>query len=301
MKIINHKSRKKKKKKTFLQKRQLNQQVKNVCPRQSSQPLQGQLLILHSKTKEGDIISVRCKGAETRRKSQKSDTFFFFLVADGDLEGGVDRTAVGSVVVLGLQVGIGTRSVASMAVDTGAVLAGMGGLDAEAVLGELGVAAHVDARHVPEDSVAALGVFELEDVVLVGLSSQLDRHTTAVAVGLPLLRVRATARREGLHVSSTTGNGPRVDVVLHVVGDGDTTTAATALGRRSSGEGRSESGQSGEETELVEHHFEENEDVFFLLCRESGKFLLSWKREENDKTSKRETRFDLRKKKKQKI
>ena len=206
---------------------------------------------------------------------------------------------MGSVVVLGLQVGIGTRSVASMAVDTGAVLAGMGGLDAEAVLGELGVAAHVDTRHVPEDSVAALGVFELEDVFLAGLSSQLDRHTTAVAVGLPLLRVRATARREGLHVSSTTGNGPRVDVVLHVVGDGDTTTAATALGRRSSGEGRSESGQSGEETELVEHHFEENEDVFFLLCRESGKFLLSWKREENDKT--RERRDSISEKKKQKI
>lgn len=175
---------------------------------------------------------------------------------------------MGSVVVLGLQVGFGTRLVASMAVDTGAVLAGLGGLDAEAVLGELGVASHVDARHVPEDGLAALGVFELQDIVLAGISSQLKRHTTAVVVGLPLLGVRATARREGLHVSSTTGNGPRVDVGLHVVGDCDT-TAATALGRHGSGESRSESGQGGEETELVEHHFEEN--VVVVLCVDKSK------------------------------
>lgn len=227
-----------------------------------------QLLVLHSKTKEGDIISVKRKKKSGNHIKKVVD----ILVADGDGEGGVDGAAVGSVVVLGLQVGFGARVVTGMAVDAGAVLRGLRGLDAEAVLGELGVAAHVDAGHVPEDGVTALGVFELEDIILVGIGSQLDGDTTAVAVGLPLLRVRATARREGLHVSGTSRNGPRVDVVLHVVGDGDTTTISTTLLRHSSGEGRGEGSQSGEETELVEHHCEENVDVGVLVLnrRESG-------------------------------
>lgn len=160
------------------------------------------------------------------------------------------------VVVLGLQVGIGTGLVASSAVDTRAVLAGLGGLDGEAELGESGVAAQVDARHVPVDGLAAFGVFELQDIVLGGFGGQLDGHTAAVAVVLPFFRVGAAARREGLHVASTTGNGPRVDVLLQVVSDADTPTVAASLDGHGVGKGRSESGQGGEETELGEHHFE---------------------------------------------
>ena len=166
-----------------------------------------------------------------------------------------------SVVILGLQVRLGTLLVPSAAVDTGAVLAGLGGLDREAVLGELGVAAHVDARHVPEDGVAAFGIFELQDIVLAGGGGQLDGHATAVAVGLKLFRVGAAARREGLHVSSTTRDGPRVDVLPQFVENLHAAAAATAglvtsLDGHGVGEGRSESGQGGEETELGEHHFE---------------------------------------------
>ena len=167
---------------------------------------------------------------------------------------------MGSVVVLGLEVGIGTGLVPSVAVDRRAVGTSLGGLNGEPVIGELGVGTHVNARHVPEDGVTALGVLELEHVGLVGLGGQLDGDTTAVAVGLPWLRVGTAARREGLHVSSSIGDRPRVDVVFQVVDDFNT-AAATASGGGVAGldgvgESCSESSESSSETELGEDHFE---------------------------------------------
>lgn len=165
-----------------------------------------------------------------------------------------------SMVILGLEIGIGTVLIPRMAVDRRAVLRRLGRLNRKPVLGELGVSAHVDARHVPVDGVTALGVLELQDVVLVRLGGQLDGNTAAVAVGLPGLGVGATVRREGLHFSSSIGDGPRVDVEPHVVDNFDAAVAGggavTGLDG-TVGEGRSEGGQGGsDETELVEeHHF----------------------------------------------
>lgn len=188
------------------------------------------------------------------------------LVANVHGEGSVDRAAVSSVVILGLQVSLSALGVTSLAVDRRAVAVGLGGLDGEAVLGELGVAAHVDARHVPVDGVAGLGVLELQDVILVGLGRQLDGHAAAVAVLAPRLMVGTTARRKGLHISSTTGDGPRVDSVVQVVDDLDAAAAAAAGGAGSVagldavGEGCGEGSKEGSsETELGEHHFERRE------------------------------------------
>jgi len=171
---------------------------------------------------------------------------------------------VSSVVVLRLQVSLSTLRVASLAVDRGAVGAGLGGLDGEAVLGELGVGAHVDARHVPEDGVARLGVLELQDVVLVGLGGQLDGDTAAIAVLAPRFLVRAAARRKGLHVTSAIGDRPRVDGAFEVVVDGDAAAATAAsvgggsvAGLDGVGEGCGEGSEGGHgKSDLGEHHFD---------------------------------------------
>lgn len=166
---------------------------------------------------------------------------------------------MGSVVVLGLEVGFGTVLVPSVAVDRRAVGTSLGGLNGEPVVGELGVGTHVNARHVPEDGVTALGVLELEHVGLVGMGGNLDGDTTAVAVALPWLRVGTAARREGLHVSGSIGDRPRVDFVFQVVDDFNTAAATSGggvAGLDGVGESCRESSESSSETELGEDHFE---------------------------------------------
>lgn len=160
---------------------------------------------------------------------------------------------MGSVVVLRLEVGIGTALVPSVAVDRRAVSTSRGGLNGEAVIGKLGVGTHVNARHVPEDGVTALGVLELKHIGLVGLGGQLNGDTTAVAVGLEWLRVGTAARREGLHVTGSIGDRPRVDVVFQVVDDFNTAAVTSLDGV---GESCRESSEGSSETELGEDHFE---------------------------------------------
>lgn len=186
------------------------------------------------------------------------------LVANVHSELSVDRAAVSRVVVLGLQISLGALRVASLAVDRGAVVAGLGGLDGETVLDELGVGAHVDARHVPEDGVAGLGVLKLQDVVLVGLGGQLDGDTAAVVIFAPRFLVGAAARRKGLHVTSATGDRPRVDGAFEVVVDADAAAATAAAvggggvaGLDGVGEGCGEGSERGHgKSDLGEHHFD---------------------------------------------
>lgn len=169
----------------------------------------------------------------------------------GQGEAGVNGAAVGSVVVIGLLVGLLAVGVASRAGHGGAVAATRGGNDAEAVFDEVGVGAQVDGGHVPEDGVAGLGVLELQDVGLGLGGGELDGNATAVVVGLPAAGVGSAARRKGLHVTDSIRNRPRVDVGSNVVDNGDTTTSgvlATGVG-----EGRSETSHGGNESSLEEH------------------------------------------------
>ena len=179
------------------------------------------------------------------------------LRAESQGEAGVDGAAVGSVVVLGLEIGLSARSVPGVTVDGGAVTGGLAGRDIEAVLGEGGSGTvHVNARHVPEDSLSGLGVLELQDIGLVLVGGQLDRDTAAVGVGLEVLGVRAASRAEGVHVANTVRNGPRVDVGVHVVDNGDAGTAALTTDNGGLRESRGEGGQSSSNESLGEHHLE---------------------------------------------
>lgn len=160
------------------------------------------------------------------------------------------------MVVLGLEVGLGTSSVASMAVDSGAVVTGLAGRNVEAVLGEGGsVTVHVDAGHVPENGLTTLGVLKLKHISLVLAGRKLDGDTTAVGVGLPGFGVGSAARREGMRAANTIGNRPRVDVGIHVVDDGDTAAAITSDngGLR---ESRREGSKGSSNESLGEHHFD---------------------------------------------
>lgn len=68
------------------------------------------------------------------------------LRAQSQLEAGVDGAAVGGMVVVRLQVGLGTAGVTGVAVDGRTVLASLAGGDGKAVLGECGRGTvHVDA------------------------------------------------------------------------------------------------------------------------------------------------------------
>lgn len=181
------------------------------------------------------------------------------LVSDVQDERGIDRAAVGGMVVLGLQVGLSAGSVASLAVDGGAVAARLGRRNGEAVLGELTAGSHIDAGHVPEDGVAGLGVLELEDVGLVGLGGELDGDAAAVAVGAPLLGVGAAARREGMHVADAISDRPRVDGLAQVVDDLDAASGGggggVAAALDDSGQGGGEGSKSSSDEGLGEHHF----------------------------------------------
>lgn len=175
------------------------------------------------------------------------------------------------LVVGRVEVGIGALRVASRADHGGAAAAGLAGLDGEAVLGEFGVGANVDARHVPEDGGVGDSVLVLEDIGLVGLGGQLNRNTTAAGRRLPVLRVGAAAGGEGLHVSSIAADRPEVDVLVKVVLDGHAAAArraAAAGGRGGRGRGGraiargvgkrgSQGSEGGRKAEsLGEHHFE---------------------------------------------
>lgn len=178
------------------------------------------------------------------------------LVANVHHERSVDGAAVGGMVVLGLQVGLGAGSVAGLAVDRGAVAAGLGRLDGEAELGELGVGAHVDAGHVPVDGVTGLGVLKLKDVRLVGLGGQLDGDAAAVGVGAPVLGVGAAVRREGMHVADAISDRPRVDGLAQVVDDLDASSrgGGVAAALDDMGQGSGEGGKGSSEEGLGEHH-----------------------------------------------
>jgi hypothetical protein len=184
------------------------------------------------------------------------------LVTQAQLERGIDRAAVRSMVILRLEVSLGARRVASSAVDAGAVGASLARLDGETVLGEAGVGAHIDAGHVPEDGVAGLGVLELQHVGLILGHGQLDGDAAAVVVALPRFLVVAAARREGMHVTDSIRHRPRVDGGIQVVDDVDAAAAvatsdgagggAVGGGVQVVGKGR---GESGHEREGLEHHF----------------------------------------------
>ena len=74
-----------------------------------------------------------------------------FLLPNLHLKVGVVGAAVSGMIIGGNEICSGASGVASMADSGRAAAAGLAGLDSEAVLGELGVAFHVDAREVPED------------------------------------------------------------------------------------------------------------------------------------------------------
>lgn len=168
---------------------------------------------------------------------------------------------MGGVVISGLEVRSGASGVTGLANSRGASGGLIGRHDGEALVGELVAAGlHVNARHIPEDGIASLGVLELEDTDLLWLEGQLDRDATAVGVGAPCLGVGATVARDGLHGTDVAGHGPGVDVLGQVVGDRDT-AAITADDARAAdhllGKGRNNGGEeSGKAEGLGEHHLE---------------------------------------------
>lgn len=196
------------------------------------------------------------KGVKRREKKKKKSMAVIRLCPEGEDEAGVNGAAMGGMVVLGLEVGLGTRRVAGMAVDSGAVVTGLAGRNVEAVLGEgRSSTVHVNGGHVPEDGVTSLGVLKLKHISLVLAGGKLDGDTTAIGVGLPGFSVGSAARREGMHVANTIGNRPRVDVGIHVVDDGDTAAAVTSdNGRLRESRGEGSKGSSNES--LGEHHFD---------------------------------------------
>lgn len=154
------------------------------------------------------------------------------------------------MVVLRLEISLRAVGITRMAVDRRAGLRDLGRFNGEAVLGEDRLRGQVDAAHVPVDGVGALGVLELEDVFLLLGGGQLDADATAVVVGAPLLLEGSTARREGMHVTDSISDRPRVDGGIQVVDDADASTFATDDG----GEGGAEGGQGGKGEDLGEHH-----------------------------------------------
>lgn len=167
------------------------------------------------------------------------------------------------MVISGLQVGSGATRVSGLA---NSRRAGLGVAtrvrrqDREAVLGELGVSTHVDARQIPEDGVSALGVLELEDIGLAGVGGQLDGDTTAVRVGLPVLTVGTTIGGQGLHGANVRRNGPGVHVLVQVVGNQDgpgSRNGVVAADQHARRKGRGHSGEGGSQAEcLSEHHLD---------------------------------------------
>ena len=159
------------------------------------------------------------------------------------------------MVVLGLEISLGAVGIARMAVDSRASLGDMGRLNSEAVLGEHRIIGHVNAAHVPVDGIAVLGVLELEHILLLLGGRELDANTTAVVVGAPAFLVVSTARREGMHVTDSISDRPRVDGRIQVVDDVDASTIAAdnaAVG--GSGKRGAKGGQGGNGNDLGEKH-----------------------------------------------
>lgn len=178
------------------------------------------------------------------------------LSGQADLHGerGVDLAGVGVLVLVWLEVGVGTGLVTSLAYSGLAVAAIFVGLDGEAVLGELRRGAHVNAGQIPPDLLGALGVLELQDIRHVRLGGHLDGDTTAVEL-LPGARPGAAIGVEGLHVADMTANSPQVDRAVQIVDDLDASIVGAVALASNVREGRRESGEGGRETEsLSEHH-----------------------------------------------
>lgn len=169
-------------------------------------------------------------------------------------------------VICGLEVGSGASAVTGLAdgARAGRRLA-LGGEDGEAVLGELGVGLHVDARQIPEDGVGDLGVLELEHVRLAGGGGQLDGDAAAVGVDAPGFRVGAAVGGERLHGADVVRHRPGVDVRVQVVGDQDAAAGGGGLIAADHHAGREGGGQSGEGScqaeSLGEHHVDGRKDV----------------------------------------
>jgi len=130
----------------------------------------------------------------------------------------------------------------------------------EARLDEVGAGVEINGRHVPEQSIAVLGVLELENTGLVLRGRHLDGDTATVGVGVPGFAVVTTAGGESLHAAAFGRGAPQVDVGAHVVDNLDTAAGAAGLEARLSGTnpvGVGESGGSGCEEagkEDVESH-----------------------------------------------
>lgn len=214
----------------------------------------------------------RVLGSTGKRQTRKREDTS--LLADVQGQAGVDGAAVGGVVIRRDEVGIRAGGVTGLADGLGARRGlAHGREDGEAELGELGVDAHVDAGHVPEDGVGGLGVLELEHVALVLGGGQLDGDAAAVRVGAPLLRVGAAVGRQGLHGADIFRDRPGVDVMGQVVGDQDRArrgngVVAADVGVDARGEGGGQGGEGGGEAEgLGEHHFDRER------CRDWKSFL----------------------------
>lgn len=135
-------------------------------------------------------------------------------------------------------------SVTGIASDSGA--GGIVGGDGETVGDENGGLVKVDGRHVPPDGLVLLGVLELQNGDLVGVSSELDGDTTTVGVDLPVLVVSTTLGLKGLHVLADVGGGPEVDGLVQVVVDLDTgATSSGGGGNHIRGGGASDHGGRG--------------------------------------------------------
>ena len=184
------------------------------------------------------------------------------LLADGQRKTSVDGAAVSRPVVVREQVSIRASGVAGSADGRGARGGCVSGLNRKAILGELGVRAHVDARQVPEDGVDGLGVLELQHILLVGVGRQLDGDTTSVGVELPGLGVDTTVGGENQHGTGDVGHGPGVDVDIQVVGNQNGTASSDVVAADLVGQAVRERGGHGSEggsnaESLGEHHLDQ--------------------------------------------
>lgn len=275
-----------------------------TCPRMPIQANFKSVFGITQKVKRAKVMRMTCNAIQKKSRNKKINkskqkqkanerasvngiprvdqpaSYFFIqitnLLTDLQSERSVDGAAVGSMVVGREEVGIRALGVAGLAGSGRAAATRLAGLDGEAVLGELGVLAHVDDGQIPVDELAADGVLVLEDVGLVGLGGELDRDTAATGGLLPVLGVGAAVGGQSVHLAvGAASNGPEVDVLVKVVLDLDTAAAggAAAGGRRGRrgnsrgrgaaaaglvrgvGEGRSKGCEGGRKAEsLGEHH-----------------------------------------------
>lgn len=126
---------------------------------------------------------------------------------------------------------------------------------------KFGVAAHVDAGEIPEDSLSPSGVLELQDIGLALRGGQLDRDTATIRVVLPGRGEGAAATLKGLHFPGNIRDLPSVDSAVQFVDDLETAAVAalTTLQCASvaSRQSQSESSEGREKAKsLGEQHFD---------------------------------------------